>query len=174
MTIIVEDGSRPVGANSYISVAEADTYFEIYKNDAWAGEIEDKEHALIQATAAVELLFGHKFIGHINNARQDLLFPRYAFYDTYGRLHGHNSIPKCLRDAVCEVAVMQLNFQEILPEASDISFIKKKSVTIDVIKQDIEYNAGYKTETYPGYRKVELILKPILIPENLSNVRLGL
>lgn len=174
MTIIVEDGSRPIGANSYISVSEADEYFSIYKNDAWAGTTEEKANALILATQALDLLYGSKFLGHTYGARQELLFPRYAFHDANGRLVPHNSIPKCIRDATCEVAVMQLNFQDILPEMSEAAFIKKKSVTVDVIKSDIEYAHGLKTETYPGFRKVELILRPVLMSDNQSNVRLGL
>lgn len=172
--LILEDGSRPSNANSYISLAEADAYHLAYNNLDWAGSDEDKEQALINACRAMELLYGPRYKGHTNNAVQSLLFPRYSFRDNYGRLVAHNEIPKSLRDAQAEIALLALNGNDIFPSLDDKQFLKKKSTTIDVIKQDLEYVGNVPTEIYIGFRKIELILAPLLTKGDSSSVRLGL
>jgi hypothetical protein len=51
MTLTVEDGTGKADAESYISVADADTYFTARNNATWAAlSTSDKEAALRKAT----------------------------------------------------------------------------------------------------------------------------
>jgi hypothetical protein len=63
--MIVEDGSGIVGANSFATVAEADTYFaDRGGNTVWDALADaDKEAALIVATDYIEKKFGTRFQG---------------------------------------------------------------------------------------------------------------
>jgi hypothetical protein len=63
MTIIVEDGSGIIGANSYASVAYADSYFTLRGITTWTGANSLKEAALIKATDYIDLRFRRRFIG---------------------------------------------------------------------------------------------------------------
>ncbi len=61
-TLIVEDGSIVDNANSYISLAEADAYFEVLLPDAWKSANEEKKtQSLIIATQAVDALYGGEY-----------------------------------------------------------------------------------------------------------------
>ena len=172
MPLIVEDGSIVPSANSYVSLAESDAYFLTYGNFDWAGSDEDKEQALVNATRAVELMYGPRYLSYPLSMNQGLLFPRYTFRDKLLRYHPSNTIPQALKDAVCEVALKSLNFEDILPEVDERQYTKRKSVQVDVLKQDIEYLGTPLVASRPGFSKVEMLLTPLLATEQ-GRVRLG-
>jgi hypothetical protein len=66
MTLIVEDGSGVYGANSYVTISEADAYFLNRGNTSWAditATTQLKEEALIRATDFIERKYGTRFSG---------------------------------------------------------------------------------------------------------------
>lgn len=98
-TIIVEDGTRVTGANSYVTVAELTTYADERGVTISAAEEED---LLIQAMDYLESL---DYIGYRYTEDQALSWPRsdakkykIYWYDT-------NEIPQDLKDAQCEIAL---------------------------------------------------------------------
>lgn len=63
MAFLVEDGSGVNGANAYMTVAEADTYFTDRGIAGWTGVDTIKQTALIKATDFIEKRFSSRFLG---------------------------------------------------------------------------------------------------------------
>lgn len=106
-------------ANSYASVAEATAYLnERLNTSAWSAAVTagagDAERALIQAT---RLLDREQFEGEpvkpLNGTSsgdtQSLKWPRYAADDDAGWTWEGTVIPRCVKDATCELALYLLN-----------------------------------------------------------------
>jgi len=76
MSLIVEDGTARTDSQSYISVADADSYLEAHEQaSAWAAKsTTDKEKLLIRATRALDALLA--FAGYKVLAGQALQWPR--------------------------------------------------------------------------------------------------
>ena len=91
--------SITVGTNSYISLADAETYFEGRLNsDSWDDASEDnKNRALVSATRNIDRQFleGEKY-----SSDQILEFPRTIDETT--------TIPTSVEEATCEEAISQL------------------------------------------------------------------
>ena len=97
MTIVVEDGTRVTGANSYVTEAEL-TAYAVARGITISG---DPEELLIKAMDYIEEL---DFIGVKYQYDQALQWPRaYVMIDTY--YIDQDEIPQQLKDALCEVAI---------------------------------------------------------------------
>lgn len=92
MTLIVEDGSVVDNANSYVTVAQADTFLENQGDATWTGVATDegKESALIQATSYLQQKYRLLWKGSRVEAFQSLDWPRSGvdvpdFFDPFFR-----------------------------------------------------------------------------------------
>lgn len=115
MALTVEDGSVVSGAESYLSVADADTYFTNHGSPSdWTGATTAaKEAALRYATRWLDQNFTWK--SNIYSTSQVLDWPRIAFYDDDDRtIGGVNNMPQELLDATAEMALAHI--QESLVE----------------------------------------------------------
>ena len=87
------------GTNSYVTVAEADSYFaERLHSETWSGASPtDKEKALITATG---LLDQKPWVGEAEDELQPLAFPRIGYYydPKYGRDLDLIDTPERVRD----------------------------------------------------------------------------
>ena len=115
MSITVEDGSVVSGANSYLSVADADSYFTEHSSPAdWSGATTgEKEAALKYATLWLDN--NQKWYSCIVSTSQVLDWPRKSFVDSEGRsIGGSNVMPQALLDATAELAIeyIKSNFVE--------------------------------------------------------------
>lgn len=109
MTLVLEDGSNPDGANSYATETMADDYCEARGLTDWVNSTDDKEAALIRATAAIDARYGASFPGDRANGRdQNLLWPRSSAYDVGGWLIPADEIPIEVINATIEAAVREL------------------------------------------------------------------
>lgn len=78
MALVVEDGTGLTNANSFVSVADADTYLADRGRTAWAAlTTQQKEAALINATDFLNAAFG--WVGYRNTATQALAWPRTSY-----------------------------------------------------------------------------------------------
>jgi len=98
MAFIVEDGTMVVGANSYASVAYADSYFTDRGIVTWTGANSLKQAALILATDYVEAFKG-KFKD--TSLGGTLFFPS-------SNVTGMGAMPSQLLNATCEYALRAL------------------------------------------------------------------
>lgn len=141
MALIVEDGSVVAGANSYVSLNEADNYFEYhpYYSANWADLDDDKKEAFLSyATSVVDQLFRWK--GYPVSLAQNLGFPRTCLTDKYGNSIPEGSIPMNLKKGVMEMAVTS---------SMGNSFETSSSLGLEQVKIDVIELKFDKTEATP-------------------------
>lgn len=174
MALIIEDGSIVEGANSYVSEAEADTYFEDM-GTSWDGMTSaEKQRSLIKACKAMEQLFGELFISFPKDPNQRLLHPRLGTYDMFGRWRREDVVMQEVKDAQCELALMYFDDPEsIYPEEDNTSSIRQYNVQVGDISRSIAYGGEVRASKFQGLRSVEQILKPIL-SDGTNNVQFSL
>lgn len=106
MALVVETGAVVAGAESYVSVSDADTYWSNRNDTVWAAlSTGAKEAALRIATRYLDS--NYTWLGEIVNQDQLLDWPRYAVVDRDGRGYDSDEIPIALKDALCELAYQQ-------------------------------------------------------------------
>jgi len=103
--LIVEDGTGVEGANSYISVEDADAHIEMYCENAatWlALEQDEKELRLIRATRFIDnAVF---WVSTKTSDSNSLQWPRNEYIATYDRIIKSDEIPIELKQATAELA----------------------------------------------------------------------
>lgn len=106
MALIVEDGSIVEGAESYITVADATTYFEARGNAAWSALASDtvREQVLRKATDYMLGRYGLLWKGDRVSELQALDWPRSAAYAN-GYLIDSGEVPLKVQHACAELAV---------------------------------------------------------------------
>ena len=115
MALTVEDGTGLVAADAYISVADADTYFQASANSTWAAAtVPAKEVAIVKATRYMEKRFGTKWKGQIASSEQALGWPRRYVYDERGTELAAR-VPTQIARACAEYAVQAL-INPLIPE----------------------------------------------------------
>ena len=131
MALIIDATLGGATANSYVTLAEATTYFEgrLYST-AWTGAVDDnaRNQALVMATKRLNT---EKFYGDRATSTQALPFPRINI----GYLDGiylDNTIPTILKEAQFELAIHILSV-DMSQQGTDVSTIEKvKLGTIDI------------------------------------------
>lgn len=83
MTLIVEDGTGKADAESYGSVADADTYHSKFGNSGWADfTTDEKESSLRRAAQYIDITYGSRYPGYVVRPTQALGWPR--VWSVYG------------------------------------------------------------------------------------------
>ena len=145
-TLVVEDGSGLASANSYISLADANSYFEARRNPATWTEADDaaREQALRVGTDYLDAKYGDQWVGLRNTKTQALDWPRALAYDLDGYPIETDEVPKRLKHATAEMALRYLTApDELLPDvAQDDQSIASESNTVGPISQSISYQGG--------------------------------
>jgi len=108
MTLIVEDGSIVAGAESYISVANADTYHSNRGNTAWTGTTAAKEAALRKSTDYMTQIYRQRWQGGRVDADQVLDWPRYRVI-VDGFSVDYDAVPDAVQNACAEFALRALS-----------------------------------------------------------------
>lgn len=179
VTLVVEDGTGIATANTYVSLAESNTYFtnQGTQGAVWAAPDAIKNEYLSNAAFALDRTYGQMYMSQIRrgDSSQALLFPREIFWDRNGRRVEYGTIPNEIKQAQMEMALLLQQGVDLFPEASS------DSVVGDRVKVgDIEVSNTYSKPVdeadkarFEGFRKVEQILWPILKPKN-SRMRFAL
>lgn len=155
MALIVEDGTGKVDAESYLSVADCDTYHTAQGNSGWTGTSGAKEIALRKATDYVDRLYGGTFLGTRKTTTQRLYWPRYdAWVDDV--LVDSATIPRQLKEATAELALAALT-EDLMPSvAAGASGISSESKSVGPLSKSQTFIGG-KT-TAKDYRKARMLL----------------
>lgn len=150
MALAVEDGTGLVGADAYISVANADTYFLASANATWAAAtVPAKEVAIVKATRYMEKRFGTKWKGLIASSEQALGWPRRYVYDERGT-ELVDQVPVQIARACAEYAVQAL-VNPLIPETvypiadgAPVPFgrINRKVEKVGPIYEETYYSTG--------------------------------
>lgn len=155
LTLTIEDGSQVPGANSYVSVAEADTYLSYSAQRAAWGALSDdgKIAALVQAA---RMLNGAAWKGSKVDIAQPLAWPRYGITDDQSRVawdalasqhvgvYPDNAIPQEIKDAQSELAALQA----VSDRAGDQDADGIKSVKVGKGALEVEFDASTRPTTY--------------------------
>lgn len=168
MSLIVEDGTRVQYANSYVTVDEATAYHTLFGNTLWNESVDKQEAALVQASQAVDIIWGMGYASRKATKHQGLLFPRLSFYDLYGDYVGGDEIPQCLKHAVFEMAYQWLVDGSIVVTDAEYD-VKKKSQSVGDLQEQIEYMPISSDRSMKmKYSKVDLLLRPIIATPSYS------
>jgi hypothetical protein len=145
MALVVEDGTGKSDAESYASVAYADTYNTNYiSSSAWSAASDtEKEVALRRATQYIDSEWGMKWGGERRLTTQALDWPRSFAYYADGRSIDSDEIPNRLQQACCQLAVDALS-TPLLETSDPAAGVIKESVKLGPISETKEY-AGAKT-----------------------------
>ena len=109
MTFVVEDGTKPTGANSYVSVEVFEAHFADRNLDVSDFGDAEIQGAAVQATDYIDKRFGRRFRGYRATRTQGLEWPRYDALDNDGySLASSNEIPQQLLKATSEYARLVL------------------------------------------------------------------
>lgn len=137
MEIIVEDGSNVAGANSYVSLTDADTYHEARQNTSWVQASNDaKTGAILRAMAYLESV---AWAGMRVLRDQALMWPRAGVVDRDGYELASNAIPRALVSALCELALREVSSPgSTSPDLERGGMVKREKV--DVL--EVEYQDG--------------------------------
>lgn len=145
MAIIVEDGTGKTDAESYISVADADTYFSNRGNVAWAALSEPgKEAALRQATDYMLSVF--RWNGTRTSATQALDWPRSGAM-LYGHFLASNVVPEVVRRACAELAV-RASTESLSPDTEP--FVTEKTIGPLTTKYAASSRPQSEASRFPG------------------------
>ena len=143
MAFTVETGDGLADANSYVAVADADSYHVLRNNTTWASLTNTvKQAALVYATAYVDANFS--WPGRIVRDEQALSWPRNDARDDEERLL--TGLPRKLTDAVCELALIHASTEAVNTTYERGGAVKKESVG----PVSVEYfDGGPGGVTYP-------------------------
>jgi len=132
MAFVVENGTGLSNSNSYISVADADSYFTDRNKTDWISKSEaEKKAALIEATRFID--GNYLWTGHIKYNDQSLGWPRILVCDDEGRNIDSDTIPERVKFATCELAYEALtkSLSPALPRGGEIKRRKVSSLEVE-------------------------------------------
>lgn len=182
MALIVEDGTRVAGANTYVDISYSEDYFEARGDTVWAGlSLEDKEFALIKAADYIESRFAYEFIGYMVDRDQAMQWPRQDAVLPDGWWVQSDEIPKRLKDAQCEYALQAAISGELIDQgATEASSSPKVAETVKVgpitvserfkdstANSRVVNSSVVSASSIKEYPKADLMLQPLL--ENASS-----
>jgi hypothetical protein len=159
LTLTVEDGSQKADANTYISLADADTYFEGRLSvSTWTGADDaTKNAALVQAARILDSYIS--WLGYKTDADQAMQWPRWGicyhgsrYYECPGEPQGwiyaleSDTVPQEIRDAQCELALVLIS--QDTQAVSDTAGYSQISVEGAV---DLQVNPGDRVKEIPGH-----------------------
>lgn len=158
MALTVEDGSGLANADSYCSVADADTYLASRGITSWANVSgPDKEIALRNATDYIEMRFAHRFSGYKNSDEQLLSHPR----------NGKTYLPINLVRACAQYASRAVTTPLIADPVTDASgqVVSSKTEKLGPLEERTDYATS--RELFKPYPAADLLLKSLLRPSML-------
>ena len=129
MPFTVEDGTGLSNANSYLAVADADSYFADRGNEDWAAQdTTAKEQALVRATFAINAWLRGKWRGAKFTATQSLAWPRSGVVDEDGYELATDAVPQPVKDATAEVALIELTERFLQTSVDRSNMVASQSV----------------------------------------------
>lgn len=155
MTIIVEDGTGVVNANSYVTVAEYEDYAEPRGVVLPATE-SDKERQLILAMDYLEI---QPWKGATTYPLQSLAWPRDAVYLS-GALLEDDVIPQKIKFAQMQLAIQVNAGVDLIPTVTSESVgavVREKVGPIET-----EYSSFSNVGTQPYFASIRALLAPYL------------
>lgn len=157
MALTVETGSIVSGADSYISIEDADTYLVAAGNTDWEdADATDKEVALRKACRYVDSYYRVRWKGRKIERTQPLCWPRTGVYDEDGFAIEEYTIPEELRRAQCEAALRLFQGIDLLPDLERGGRVVTEK--LDVISTTYADSAPVNT----SFQEIDMLLTGLL------------
>lgn len=156
-SLAVEDGTGISDADSYVSVAYADTYHAHYGNAAWyllAGE--EKEQLLRRATRHMSEVYRGRWRGSRLSNSQALCWPRQnVVVDDMGIpfVVDYHTIPSDVKAACCLLA-LRASSAELNPD------LEPQAISESIGRLSVTYAQGANQQV--RFKQVDDLLKPYL------------
>lgn len=133
MSLIVEDGSMPQGANTYASVADSDDWHGRRGSSIWPpppGSGTDPEQAAKEAALilSTDYLNGLGWNGKRPPGGRLLAWPRFGAVDADGYKVDVDTVPEAVKSACCYLAGVSLDGVDIQPKLERGGRIQSQSV----------------------------------------------
>lgn len=129
MTLLVEDGSKVVGAESYATVVQADTRLAALGYVQWAPVLTvEKEQALRRSTRAMVQIWRNLWKGYRTFTDQALDFPRENVYidqDGGGYYLADNVVPELVVNCCIDLAI-KAAAGDLIPDTKGPRLIRQK------------------------------------------------
>jgi hypothetical protein len=167
MALIVEDGSGKSDAESYLSVADADTYFTNRGGNAtWtAASTANKEAALRIATQYLDAAYSGRWRGIHKLGTQRLAWPRAYVEDDDGYAIDSDDLPRNLEEATAEAALRHMTEDDGLMPDLDQADVKRYAVKVGPITEDTTYLGA---EQLKRFSLIDALLSSILEPPGVA------
>lgn len=154
MTIIVEDGTAKSDAESYATVAQADSYWLLRENTGTWGDqdLDVKEAALRKATDFITQQYRSAWKGKRYTATQSLCWPRYDVwdYDVYvPTLIASTVVPSEVRNACIELAYRAVT-EDLTPD------VERQPIQETIGSLQVTYDRS--ASPYKSFREVDAML----------------
>lgn len=163
--LIVEDGTGLSNAESYVSVAFVDNYFNTFYSALpsypWKAQREDlKEIALRQVTSYYEFKYAIDLPGIRKTSSQNLSWPRIgALHD--GSYIDSAVVPTLLKQAIAELAIKYVTDPSLFfPDRDSEAGVAEESVSIGSVSVSTKYSATKNTEVV--FAKIEAMLSKLV------------
>lgn len=105
MALAIDTTIGGAASNSYVTVEEADLYFESRPNNTWAALGDEvKKSLLIHAARMNDRLVTFRGVIANTDPRQALRWPRTTVYDDEGQVIANDAVPETIKEAQCEQA----------------------------------------------------------------------
>lgn len=165
MGLIVEDGTVVPGANSYVTMEQADEYHASRNNTAWADAESSpdtaREGALIRAAQWLDNHYRAQFPGaKVGGRAQSMQWPRTGATDADGNEIPDDEIPAEMMSAQCEAALRELSSPGSLSPDSNAS---QRVVREKVGDLEVQYSDGVGADDMaPMFSLIDDILSGLL------------
>lgn len=170
--LIVEDGTGVIGAESYVSVAEADLYMVAFGYDEWPQppdltppepdpNLAKKEAMLRRGALYIDGVYGIRSVGYRKNSNQGLLFPQLGAFYWNGTPVDSDSVPDVYKKAQMEASRLAYAGVALTVSigAGELELKRKK---VDVIEK--EWFEPTSTSVYGTFGWLDALLVSLFGP----------
>ena len=144
MALVVEDGSGLTNADSYLSLADADTYWAAHGTPAaWTGATTDeKEAGLRLGTQFLDIRFLLRWKGTRWKWDQALDWPRHSVIDEDGFSLQVSPLPRQLKDATPEAALRSIEDTILIPDTQASSGIIMQRDHVGTLETETRFSSA--------------------------------
>lgn len=162
MAFVAEDGTGLEDANSFCSVAFADSYFADRGVTTWTGTTSVKQTALVRATDYISNRWAGRFLQDPFSEEQALPFPWEACDGTA------EALPAKLLKATAEYALRALS-AELAPDPTvDDAGVQvvEKTEKVGPLEETTKYQVGGKQAQFRPYPAADVLMRGLVRPAN--------